>query len=491
MAIRQYIGARYVPIFGRKGETSIQWDNSAPYEPLTIVLYQGNSYTSRQFVPAGIDITNEEYWAETGNYNAQVEQYRQEVMGFDDDITQNTADIVTLKSQLAGTSESGLKTSIDANTAGVTTLNGQMAGTSESGLKTSIDANTRAIQTLSDFVNLGNVYSGKKSIGFGDSNMKGVSTGSSENDCVYHQICDFLGCTYDNRGVNGARWDTSYTGSEGSFLNQVQNATYDADVRLVVIIGGINDYHYSTYDYAAFSASINSTVDAALSKFPNADVCLVWDQGQQHPNARMLRYQECISGKVIRSRTRKIVSVPTFDIAYGGSSYYASQNHWNASGCRIVAERACSILVGGSPMRTFVSRVSVQPTDVTGALAVVELIPDIAACSVVQHADIFLSRGMRYNDSNVIPAFTTMFELPMGISARLGAADMYFYGNVINRSGATLDAKALNYVARQFESNYLSFTESPVTTIRNAGEWTWSDADCGFQITQTLLPWTI
>ena len=34
---RQYIGARYVPIFGRKGETSIQWDNSAPYEPLTIV----------------------------------------------------------------------------------------------------------------------------------------------------------------------------------------------------------------------------------------------------------------------------------------------------------------------------------------------------------------------------------------------------------------------------------------------------------------------
>jgi hypothetical protein len=98
---------------------------------------------------------------------------------------------------------------------------------------------------------------------------------------------------------------------------------------------------------------------------------------------------------------------------------------------------------------------------------------------------------MRYNDSNVIPAFTTMFELPMGISARLGAADMYFYGNVINRSGATLDDKALNYVARQFESNYLSFTESPVTTIRNAGEWTWSDADCGFQITQTLLPWSI
>lgn len=75
---RQYIGARYVPLFGRKDETSIEWDNTKPYEPLTIVLYQGNSYTSRQFVPVGVEITNQEFWAITGNYNAQVEQYRRE-----------------------------------------------------------------------------------------------------------------------------------------------------------------------------------------------------------------------------------------------------------------------------------------------------------------------------------------------------------------------------------------------------------------------------
>ena len=78
--VREYIGSRYVPIFGRKDEESIIWDNSKPYEPLSIVLYQGNSYTSRQFVPIGIDILNEEFWAQTGNYNAQVEQYRQEVL---------------------------------------------------------------------------------------------------------------------------------------------------------------------------------------------------------------------------------------------------------------------------------------------------------------------------------------------------------------------------------------------------------------------------
>ncbi len=79
MSVREYIGARYVPIFGRVGETSIEWDNTKPYEPLTIVLYQGNSYTSRQYVPVGIDIDNENFWALTGNYNAQVEAYRAEV----------------------------------------------------------------------------------------------------------------------------------------------------------------------------------------------------------------------------------------------------------------------------------------------------------------------------------------------------------------------------------------------------------------------------
>ena len=83
---RRYVGERYVPIFGRKGEESIQWDNSAPYEPLTIVLYQGDSYTSRQFVPIGVDITNQEFWALTGNYNAQIEMYHNETIAAQNDI---------------------------------------------------------------------------------------------------------------------------------------------------------------------------------------------------------------------------------------------------------------------------------------------------------------------------------------------------------------------------------------------------------------------
>lgn len=100
MATNQYIGARYVPLFAEPA----QWDKNKQYEPLTIVMNNGNSYTSRQFVPAGIEITNDAFWALTGNYNAQVEQYRQEVVTYDQRITtaQGTADKAVTDAAKAG-----------------------------------------------------------------------------------------------------------------------------------------------------------------------------------------------------------------------------------------------------------------------------------------------------------------------------------------------------------------------------------------------------
>lgn len=75
MATTQYIGARYVPkIFGN-------WQANTTYEPLTIVLYNGSSYTSKEIVPPNIGAPDENptYWANTGNFNAQVEALRIQV----------------------------------------------------------------------------------------------------------------------------------------------------------------------------------------------------------------------------------------------------------------------------------------------------------------------------------------------------------------------------------------------------------------------------
>lgn len=110
--VTQYIGARYVPLFA----DPIEWDSTRAYEPLTIVLYQGNSFTTRQYTPAGIDINNDAFWAETGNYNAQIEQYRQEVLRFDARITtaQDTADAAKVSAATATTSATKAQDTADA-----------------------------------------------------------------------------------------------------------------------------------------------------------------------------------------------------------------------------------------------------------------------------------------------------------------------------------------------------------------------------------------
>lgn len=88
----------------------IDWDRSKTYEPLTIVYHQGNSYTSRQSVPAGVDITDTTYWALTGNYNAQIEQYRKETASKLSTVTTNG----TLKGN--GTKTEPLKVALNHST---------------------------------------------------------------------------------------------------------------------------------------------------------------------------------------------------------------------------------------------------------------------------------------------------------------------------------------------------------------------------------------
>lgn len=82
---RQYVGARYVPkVMG-------EWNKALQYEALSIVTHLGNSFTSKVPVPVNIDITNTDYWVNTGNYNAQVEAYRTETAQVKSGLNNETA----------------------------------------------------------------------------------------------------------------------------------------------------------------------------------------------------------------------------------------------------------------------------------------------------------------------------------------------------------------------------------------------------------------
>lgn len=257
----QYIGARYVPIFGRKGDTSIEWDGTAPYEPLTIVLHQGNSYTSRQYVPAGVDITNGQYWANTGNYNAQVEQYRQEVATFDGRITENTATANEIKLNYLK------KTDAQNTYATKTALNDT---------KTSVYTKTESdgkylTKTAAD--------EATELVVIGDSYAQGI--GASDTAHRYANIvANSLGLNLHNYAIGGTGFNNQGGGGNGRFDNQMNTAVNDRScphdkVKYVIVEGGTNDWGDTTT-----ARTVTQTIcEQAAENFPNARILFVLTQG--------------------------------------------------------------------------------------------------------------------------------------------------------------------------------------------------------------------
>lgn len=95
MSIRQYIGARYVPKFYENPNNTAEWLPNVIYEPLTIVTYDSNSYTSKKTVPAsvGIPSNNPEYWVATGNYNAFIQELENEFNDLSDEFEELKSDL--------------------------------------------------------------------------------------------------------------------------------------------------------------------------------------------------------------------------------------------------------------------------------------------------------------------------------------------------------------------------------------------------------------
>lgn len=221
----EYTGMRYVPVFADPPE----WSSANSYEPLEIVIHQGNSYTSKTFVPVGIDISNSAYWALTGNYNAQVEQYRQQVQQFDGRITKNTEDIAANTADIANLSE-----------------------------KTSMLAHSK------DFKGSNILYV---------TDSWGVNTTGVAKPYV-NSLGDILGANLTNLSVGS----TGYiSGGTNNFINRLKawadaNPGKTGDIDYVMVCGSSNDYPHTTSEIAA---AVNQFVSYALSAFPNAQVVVI------------------------------------------------------------------------------------------------------------------------------------------------------------------------------------------------------------------------
>lgn len=292
--VTQYVGARYVPLFANP----IEWDSAHAYEPLTIVLHQGNSYTSRQSVPTGIDISNETFWAMTGNYNAQIEQYRAEVQAFDRRINTNAAAIAAETARAKG-AEAAKADTMHASSEqtygiGTNTLYGHIKLSNE--LSTSPEDASLGIAATPKLVarELGNYYTKA------ESETKFEPLHTDEPDYILGCVGDSILAGWSNEHTSGIdAWDTylgkalnfkpanvfkAATGGAGyasnttfeSELGQLKNNIVDAgkslnDVSMIVIGGGINDNtNDKTRDAVLIAAT--SAVNTACELFPNAQV---------------------------------------------------------------------------------------------------------------------------------------------------------------------------------------------------------------------------
>lgn len=231
--VTQYIGARYVPIFANP----IEWDNTKEYEPLTIVTHEGNSYTSMQSVPAGIDISNSQFWALTGNFNAQVEQYRTEVEQVKEDVVNNTTDITELD------------TKVDQQRVDLTNLIN-----AETSNRTAADENLQnqinAIQPAEEKTEL---------VVFGD------SWGAGDYSDWLTKLANDLGLNLHNYCVGSTRAENL----QNQYVQFKNDTSFDKNkIKYMFLIYGVNDQWTYAVDgstsynaIASFITSVNSEIE--------------------------------------------------------------------------------------------------------------------------------------------------------------------------------------------------------------------------------------
>lgn len=345
MSVREYIGARYIPLFC--GE----WDSTKTYEPLSVVQYQGNSYTSRQYVPANVEITNEQYWYISGNYNAQVEQYRKEVAALDERIKKNATNIAneTINRQNADTDITNVLNKIQPLDTAPT--QGSTKGVTSGGMYTAIDnLNIPQMKTqITDLRELTYVDTSKIALIFGDSIARGYGTSNPGSTGWANRLANRLGITAYNFAVDGASFQHNI---KDQVITAHNSTTFnDADVAYVFVSGGINDHGH---EYSDIAKGLTSFFNNIQTYYPQAQVVFLpllcaakpldsIDQGDQqylHSYSGMYLLQICHTA----TWPNTCIISDGYTWLQGFPTAAADQVHPNDTGAQIIANNVYSLL---------------------------------------------------------------------------------------------------------------------------------------------------
>lgn len=224
---RQYIGARYVPMFDG------DWDIRKSYQPLTIVKYQNNNwYTSKKVVPPGTDILNSEYWVLTGNLNGAIDELTEQVSDLRDDVEDLDDSVDSLETDVGS-----LNTRVNRLSAINLVIIGDSYATSVGHYPTTI----KSVLGLDD--------SHFHKYALGGAGFLGAGQGKTFGDLLSDAVAD---TSYDHNGVtdvlvaggcNDVSDDyatTAIDAAKNTFLNNARTAFPNATIH-IAMIGGFND----------------------------------------------------------------------------------------------------------------------------------------------------------------------------------------------------------------------------------------------------------
>lgn len=313
MANKQYIGARYVPLID--GE----WNENKAYEPLTVVTYLTNSYTSKKFVPAGTLPTDTTYWVLTGNYNGMIGQLSDRIGVVEGDVSDLKGAVDTLED--------------------VTIPNLETAVTEAVGKRERNLAGRK-------FIIIGDSYGG----------LGWTTNVATRLDLDAHVI------NIGGAGFYGAGGGQTFKDGLQAYAETL-TADERAEVTDIIVGGGVNDYNETTGN---ITSAVNSYIAYAHTAFPNAMLgvaCVSWMRRSND----IVGYVE----KVIPAyRARFTAYAYTYYIpnAYLPMHDYTNIDsdgvHPKASGTAAITDFMCQYLLKGSTDYEVIN--SVQLTAVTG-----------------------------------------------------------------------------------------------------------------------------
>lgn len=240
--VREYIGARYVPIFA----DPVQWDIDNTYDPLTMVQNAGETYMTKQYVPAGIELPtvstgqeSNDYWVHMSNWNAQVEAYREEVIAYAAEVLEYNGRITAVENGLPIADYDSEHTVTDAINAVDTAINAIIG--------TGFDSTNTVAKAISDEIDEREAQDFIRPICFAN-----VAAMKASTDIADGMICRTEGFYSINDG--GGAW---YQISDSGTANEMDVIACGSLYAILIE----NKYEYNVHQYGAYGNGTDDDSD--------------------------------------------------------------------------------------------------------------------------------------------------------------------------------------------------------------------------------------